>query len=132
MTKTKTCYACGGEFAAGYWRPEAGHIFVCVDCASDSDKLSGIYDDGSDKAEYVAVIIVQVSDADEAGPPWSEQIDSFGAVLSGSTDDEIVESAIQAVHERGYTVLRNEDGGNCEIAHYNGNTCRHVVVTVVS
>lgn len=124
MTKTKTCYACGGDFAVGYWRPESDHIFVCVDCASDSDKSSGVYDDGSD--EYVVVNVVQVDN------DTSERIDSFGVVLPGSNDDELIESAIQAVHERGYNILRNEDGGNCGIAYCIGDSCRQVAITVVS
>lgn len=79
--------------------------------------------------EYVVINVL------ETGDDYTEQIDSQGMLLTGSTDDELIEAAIQEVTERWdsvYRVLRNEGGGACEITHYTRQTCRQIAITVTS
>ena len=69
----------------------------------------------------------------ELGHPgeWTaEPVEVFEADLEG-TEAEIIEQAIQAVEERRYWVVRNEDGGCCEVREDSDGTVS-VAVTVSS
>lgn len=72
---------------------------------------------------------IHVVELGHLGEGAAELVEVFEADLEGSTGAEIVEQAIQAVEERRYWVIRNEDGGCCEVREDSDGTVS-VAVTV--
>lgn len=73
---------------------------------------------------------IHVVELGHLGEGVAELVEVFEADLEG-TEAEIVEQAIRAVEERRYWVIRNEDGGCCEVREDSEGTVS-VAVTVSS
>ena len=73
---------------------------------------------------------IHVVELGNPGEKAAELVEVFEADLEG-TEAEIVEQAIRAVQERRYWVIRNEDGGCCEVQEDSDGTVS-VAVTVSS
>lgn len=73
---------------------------------------------------------IHVVELGHLGEGTAELVEVFEADLEG-TEAEIVEQAIRAVWERRYWVIRNEDGGCCDIRRDSEGTVS-VAVTVSS
>lgn len=66
-------------------------------------------------------VTVNIIEVGAPGETYAERVASFTATLTGS-HDEMVEQAIRLAEERGYRVVRNEDGGCCEVTEYSDGT----------
>ena len=66
-------------------------------------------------------VTVNIIEVGAPGENYAERVASFTATLTGS-HDEMVEQAIRLAEERGYRVVRNEDGGCCEVTEYSDGT----------
>lgn len=65
----------------------------------------------------------------EIGENYAERVEEFQVAFIGTTEEEVIDEAIKLVEARGYTVVRDEDGGCCEIGSYFG-TPESVAITV--
>ena len=65
----------------------------------------------------------------EIGEDYAERVEEFQVAFIGTTEEEVIDEAIKLVEARGYTVVRDEDGGCCEIGNYFG-TPEAVAITV--
>lgn len=68
-----------------------------------------------------AEVTINVVEVGEPGEAYMERVESFPSALTGA-DEEIVEQAIREVEKRGYTVVRNDRGGCCEVTRYSDGT----------
>src|SRR5690606_26903873 len=56
----------------------------------------------------------------ECGEGWMDQRTGWAThVADDATDKQILEQAIAEVEAAGYDVMRNADGGTCEVTHYS-------------
>jgi len=66
-------------------------------------------------------VTVNIIEVGAPGENHAERVASFTATLTGS-HDEMIEQAIRLAEERGYTVVRNDAGGCCEVTEYSDGT----------
>jgi len=56
----------------------------------------------------------------ECGEGWMDRLTGWAThVADDATDEQILEQAIAEVEAAGYDVMRNADGGACEVTHHS-------------
>lgn len=72
---------------------------------------------------------IMLIDVIATGDSWTELVETIKAHLTGETEEEQIAEAIRLVEERGYSVIRDEDGGhNVVTADASGR--RAIAITV--
>lgn len=66
----------------------------------------------------------------QCGEGWMDRLTSWEMdVPDDATDEQILAQAIAEVEEAGYNVMKDQDGGACEVLHYSdGEVVAHVTI----
>ena len=92
-----------------------------IEAAKRNESQSAIAERALRKELGLMEVTVNIIEVGAPGENHAERVASFTATLTGS-EAELVEQAIRLAEERGYTVVRNDAGGCCEVTEYSDGT----------
>lgn len=97
------------------------HAALKIRAAQTGESMGQIAERALRRELGMMEVTVNIIEVGAPGEDYAERVASFTATLTGS-HDEIVEQAIRLAEERGYTVVRNDAGGCCEVTEYSDGT----------
>lgn len=110
-----------GKRQISTYLPEDVYEALLLRAAREKTTRSEIIERALRKELGLMEVTVNIIEVGAPGENHAERVASFTATLTGS-HDEMVEQAIGMAEERGYTVIRNDAGGCCEVTEYSDGT----------